>query len=262
MNTSEITPHTTESSSQQPVRALLARAGLLRWLAAGFFYPLPQQASRWQQQYQSLDQALLAHLLPAAILEQATAVIEQGTALAEGFLAEDYSRLFLGQSAIPLRETAYSDARRLAGRSSELADINGFYLAFGLEMSQDAADAADNISAELEFLSALLIKEAFALDNGAEMGEALTVTQMACAAFLREHLGIWTGPLQAALEEVAPESPYTALAQLIAVVIDWECQTRAVEPIVLGQRAPDFMQDEEFVCPMANNNSEPSETRH
>lgn len=242
---------TNATTTSQPVRALLARAGLLRWLAAGFFYPLPMQGSRWQQHYQALDREQLAELLPAAILGQVMTVIEQFLQWPDDHLAAEYSHLFLGQNAIPLRETAYSDARRLAGRSSELADINGFYLAFGLEMSGEAADAVDHMSAELEFLSALLIKEAFALDNEPDMREALAVTQAACASFLREHIGIWPGALQAALEEAAPASPYTALARLVTGVIVWECQGRNVEPIQLGQRAPDFMQDEQFICPLA-----------
>lgn len=67
-----------------------------------------------------------------------------------------------------------------------MADIMGFYRAFGVE---PRADRPDHISAELEFMHLLTLKEAHALNTG--QPDKAELCRKAQQKFLREHLLTW-----------------------------------------------------------------------
>ncbi|MDW8469780.1 MAG: molecular chaperone TorD family protein [Burkholderiales bacterium] len=125
---------------------------------------------------------------------------------------DEYARLFLGSARAPMRETAYGDGRRLAGRSAELADIAGFYAAFGFAMSDEDRQPPDHLCAELEFCSLLLVKCAYALRDGwTERGR---VAEAALRRFLEDHLGRWTHAFCDLVGLAAARAPYRESAAL------------------------------------------------
>jgi TorA maturation chaperone TorD len=67
-----------------------------------------------------------------------------------------------------------------------MADVMGFYRAFGVE---PRADRADHIAAELEFMHLLTLKEAHALKAG--QADKAELCREAQQKFLREHLLTW-----------------------------------------------------------------------
>ncbi|MFQ6675442.1 MAG: molecular chaperone [Fidelibacterota bacterium] len=74
-------------------------------------------------------------------------------------------------------------------RTQRLADLEGFYRAFGLAL--DRKERADHISVETEFLAHLLAKEVFARDN--HLGDdAIEVCRKAHRDFWTDHFGGWT----------------------------------------------------------------------
>lgn len=75
-------------------------------------------------------------------------------------------------------------------KANILADIMGFYRAFGVEPTNDRAD---HISAELEFMHLLTVKEMYAFDKGEH--ENASICRQARESFFREHLGWWTDGL-------------------------------------------------------------------
>ncbi len=75
-------------------------------------------------------------------------------------------------------------------KANLLADIMGFYRAFGVEPTNDRAD---HISAELEFMHLLTIKEMYASGKGDH--ENASICRQAGESFLREHLSLWTDGL-------------------------------------------------------------------
>ena len=84
-------------------------------------------------------------------------------------------------------------------KSFELADIAGFYRAFGVEMTP-GSERPDHIAAELEFMHLLALKELIAA--GSEDGEEhAKVCRDARATFFRDHLGRWFGPFCEQLRE-------------------------------------------------------------
>lgn len=216
---------------------LIRRAALLRLLAAGFLYPDA-----------ALKQRLLRDItgMPADdVAAPALAALERAWAMAdEESLTEEYSRLFIGGDAIVLHETTYSST----GRSAELADINGFYLAFGFDLREGRHEVADHLGVELEFHSLLLLKQAYALEQG--WPDKFEIARDAAKAFLADHLGRWVDSVRerAAARQAAPV--YRILFEAVADAVQRECQALAVRPAPLMCSGPDFMQEPAFVCPM------------
>lgn len=229
-------------------RELLARAALYRWLARGFAYPDTGHTREMARAYARLDHALLREMLPPRLVKALARTGRAWRGRTDAELAADYVRLFLGSGPVALHETAYGDAQRLAGRTVELADVSGFYLAFGVKLAERDPDLPDHASVELEFLSLLLLKEAYALARGRLA--SYRIARDAAAAFLRDHLGRWLGALHRRLEEHAPASPYAVLAALAEPLVAHECRRRRVSPVPAeGPLPPDVMQAETFTCP-------------
>src|SRR5262249_53541778 len=66
----------------------------------------------------------------------------------------------------PMNEIEYGDIKADAlFQPHRLADLAAFYRAFGLEVSPEATERHDHICLELEFMSVLAAKEAYALEH-------------------------------------------------------------------------------------------------
>lgn len=88
----------------------------------------------------------------------------------------------------------------------EMADVAGFYRAFGLDFS---GDRPDHIASELEFMRLLAMKEAKALMDG-DVGNA-GICLAAQKDFLTSHLGRWTGVLSGMAEDIPFYSVLTGI---------------------------------------------------
>jgi TorA maturation chaperone TorD len=115
------------------------------------------------------------------------------------------------------------------GVTPRLADIAGFYSAFGLAVS---AERPDHIVAELEFMSFLLLSEAEACGDGES--ERAEIAAGAAQMFLRDHLGTWVTAWASRLGEVEELAPWFPVAAAAADLIAAECRTRNVIPTRLS----------------------------
>lgn len=133
----------------------------------------------WPRLYQHLD----------AVLTSAEAL--------DRLRAEYIATFDHGRVHHSLYETEYSRDRALV-KGQALADIAGFYRAFGLAFGQEdgAHEMLDHVAVELEFYALLLLKqEALAVRGDAE-GEAIVFE--ARQKFLEAHLGRFVGAIAAA----------------------------------------------------------------
>lgn len=128
----------------------------------------------------------------------------------------------------PPYETEYGQAH-IFQQSQVLADIAGFYNAFGLELAPDLNDRLDYISVELEFMHFLCLKEAYALAKG-HPEEQLALCRGAQTKFLGEHLGQWMFGFVENLEEKASDSLYGLIGQLLTAFLTFEMRTLGLEP--------------------------------
>ncbi|MGH6662460.1 MAG: TorD/DmsD family molecular chaperone [Rhodospirillales bacterium] len=243
-------PATSPQWGRQNTEGVLARAALLHLIAQGFGYPAPGGAAAMRQAFARLDPArqggAFGASLNASIMRAKKAWLEVG----DSGLEMEYMRLFHGSGPVSLRETAYGDGRRPAGRPVEIADVNGFYLAFGVEPSNANPDMPDHVSAEAEFLSLMLLKEAYAAARYRKREHRLT--RMATRKFVEDHLGRWVPALRGRLQEENATPPYRALGALLAAAVAAECRRLGARPRPVQGLAPvDDMQADAFVCPLA-----------
>lgn len=232
----------------RPPQELLARAAIFRALAGAFAYPEAGGARDLTAQFRKLASAATPQHQPLA---QALRRLSRAWAgVAEDRLRAEYARLFLGSGPVVLHETAYGDARRIAGQTTELADISGFYTAFGLRPSTTDPDLPDHLCAELEFCSVLLIKAAYANRCGWSLkGE---IARRALRTFLEQHLARWSGTLAGELGHHAGTAPYRELAHALTALIRAECRCLGARPQPVAGRLPaDAMHADALVCPRA-----------
>lgn len=131
-----------------------------------------------------------------------------------------------GEGKLPLYETEYGRMRAL-GKGRELADISGFYRAFGLALDEASHEMLDHVAVELEFYALLLAKQARLGELGdAEGGE---IVEDARRKFLKAHLGPLARGIAARLGR-GPERPiYGGVLAWCADLVDAECGALAVE---------------------------------
>jgi TorA maturation chaperone TorD len=233
-----------ELTVEREVAMLLRRAALFRTLALAFADPRRVDPASVAQALEGLGPdahaALWAELWQAATFAWRTVQANE--------LAAEHTRLFQGPSPCPPHETAYGDSRRIGGRQAELADICGFYQAFGVGPAARARDLPDHLATELEFYALLLLKIAYALARN--MTEAQEITERAAKAFLEDHLGRWPGAFCQRLEAYEATSPYPESARLIEAVLEEECARLDASPLpVEGFAAP--AEPEVVRCPLA-----------
>jgi DMSO reductase family type II enzyme chaperone len=130
----------------------------------------------------------------------------------------------------PMNEIEYGDIKAdPLFQPHRLADLGAFYAAFGLEMTPDAAQRQDYISIELEFMSVLAAKEAYALEHQLD-DEQAAVCHEAQKKFLREHLGRWTPAFTRRLARMAGDTALGALAGFTREFITEDCARFKVIP--------------------------------
>jgi TorA maturation chaperone TorD len=233
---------------------LAAREHVLRFLALAASDPASERFARaFDPGFQELAAAAARHLAqdpaarpselapgeePAERLDLAPLV----AALREprASLVEDHTRVFglVVSQHCPPYEVQYCPQTFSVYRSQRMADIAGFYRAFGVTTGRDAPERVDHVACELEFLAWLVAKERHARARAGEVwAERVAVCRDAQRDFVAEHLSWWVPAFAAALGERArtlePPAPlHSALARALAPLV-------AVERAVLGVRAPD-----------------------
>jgi hypothetical protein len=129
-----------------------------------------------------------------------------------------------------------------------LADIAGFYRAFALGPAEGQPEIEDHIGAELEFMSALTLKEAWAIAEN--QPEALEITQVAERTFLRDHLARWVPGFAARVTAAATLGFHPAAAVLLEAWLAAECARLGVTAAPL--EGTNTAEVAAFACPMAS----------
>lgn len=191
----------------------IRRAQVYRFLADAFLHP----TENWLEDLPLLDD-VLRDLNAALQFEVGSLKFEVGSLKFEvrglelPALQAEHRRAF-GLAGSLCYETELGLPNEFR-QSQELADIAGFYRAFGFAVGGAVRERPDHVAAELEFMHVLALKEAYAAENG--VAEHVEICVDAQRKFLQDHLARWVGPLAEALERSAGTGPYVALARLAA----------------------------------------------
>ena len=212
------------SAGKEEIAEALCRSRLYLWLSQAFRYPDADLMAR-------LDGSALAGLeaildpLPEGTPQALRPSLEALRASAEDLdlsnLQSEHRRVFghIESSPCPQYETRYG-TRHLFQQTQQLADIAGFYRAFGLDLSKEAHERPDHLAIELEFLHFLCFKEAYALQHhGPEQAE---LCRDAERKFLTDHLLHWAPSFAKRLQETAGGGWYGQLGAFLAAFLSTE----------------------------------------
>jgi DMSO reductase family type II enzyme chaperone len=227
---------TPAATLQASIDTALARTFIYRLLAKAYEDP---EADGWQwlssPQTKSALGSAVQPLAPPAPAAFACAAAQLANRLAADAF-DDFHHTFLTcfghtvRGDCPMNEIEYGDIKAdPLFQPHRLADLGAFYAAFGLEMAADAAERQDHISIEMEFMSVLAAKEAYALEHQLDDDHA-AVCREAQKKFLREHLGRWTPAFTRRLARLAGDTALGALADFTREFITWECARFKVTP--------------------------------
>ncbi len=140
-----------------------------------------------------------------------------------------------GKERVSLYETEYGRMRGMS-KGNDLADLAGFYHAFGLDLDpSEVKEMHDHVAVELEFYAMLLAKEAYLVAHHDEEGVA--VVSDARRKFLTDHLG---GFVPAIAARLGDDEVYGPALTWCASLVASECRALGVTPTPL-----DYFVDEE-----------------
>lgn len=158
------------------------------------------------------------------------------------------------QSETPLYETFYTYTSPFQ-QANELADISGFYGAFGLKLADTNVERHDHISTELEFMSFMILRIANENDP-----EKRGVLEDAAKKFLNDHLGRWAPVFGEMLATKGRGGLYAELGALLKEFAEEEDRRFGINPKKLrGIDARVFSGEPEggcFSCQLNQNGGE------
>jgi len=212
-------------------RSTTARAEIYRFLAFAFSDPAPGAAVGLQHQWPIAEAGWHSLGLPNA---------GHGCASIAGLSEADLKRAHVAcfglamSKQCPPYEAEYGQAH-IFEKTQTLADITGFYRAFGLELAEGARDRPDHLAFELEFMEFLCQKQAFAERMG-HPPERIALCRNAQRAFLDEHPGRWAFSLAQRIIQKSSTGVYAGFAGLLEDFLGHELAamglTRHVDPFL------------------------------
>ncbi|MDR7544335.1 MAG: molecular chaperone TorD family protein [Armatimonadota bacterium] len=205
----------------------LRRSLVYRFLSTAMRPPDESLLAIDPAQWQTVAQAARS-----ASQDAAAALEALGRACAEtggDALRAEYYRVFghrVGGDC-PLYEAQYVPGG-IFPQAQCLADVAGFYRAFGLQVGDAVRERPDHISLELEFMHVLAYREAYARQHHGPDHVALLAD--AQRAFLRDHLGRWVPALSRLVGNTAGD-PYRALAAALAAWVAADAAAVGASPL-------------------------------
>jgi DMSO reductase family type II enzyme chaperone len=187
---------------------------LYRFLADAFLYP----TENWTHDVPLLEPILNALDLSDQLLDLRPADLAE--------LQAEHRHAFSLTGSL-CYETEYGLPHEFR-QSQEMADIAGFYRAFGFDIGGVIRERPDHLSAELEFMHTLTLKEA--LSQAAGQLEHSEICIDAERKFLRDHLACWIGWFKQRLIQSEVAGVYAALADLTTAFIDAEADRLGAKP--------------------------------
>ncbi|MDQ7038578.1 MAG: molecular chaperone TorD family protein [Aquificota bacterium] len=199
---------------------LVEKAFISRFLSIAFSYPSEETLAELKGALPDLERSIGELSLDFPVEKVREAVVGSSRRVVD--LQGEFTSLFETSMKAPARETSY-ELDKAGRRSAEMADLLGFYRAFGLEIR--APYEPDSLVAELEFLSFLYQKEHFL------KGDGLRVVREAREKFLRDHLGRWYGVFVEKVKEASEEPFYPVMADLLKAFLDRETEGMNIQKL-------------------------------
>jgi DMSO reductase family type II enzyme chaperone len=197
------------------------------------------------------------------VLSEPLEALDRAVEEVRGLTLEEFQSEFLSifgytiSREYPPYETQYG-CSHVFQQTQELADIAGFYKAFGLEIGSNAGERLDHISIELEYMHFLTYKEAHARKrHGPDKAEICVNAQR---KFLDEHLGSWIFHYAKLFRRKIKEGFYRGLTDFMEAFISSDMSWLGIEVTRPGKTTltpyPDS-DDTCVSCPMSEDRTSP-----
>jgi len=196
-------------------------------IAHGFRYPDDPWLStltdpqRWKDWMRGLSETHRDAVAPLSKLREVVEGLNQRSGL--DHLQEQFAFLF-GHSVrgkCPPYELEFGKSEVIQ-RASDLADISGFYSAFGMELAGEVSERPDHLSVEAEFMAVLCAKAACGIESEEE--ELVETVLGAQRQFLKSHLGRWLPAFSRRVQESQPCDFYGGLSDFASAFVTCDCQ--------------------------------------
>jgi TorA maturation chaperone TorD len=194
------------------VESELAVAELFAALGASFLEPQPLLLERLRAL------AARSSLLPAPFADESVALWHAAEQAGIDALRTVHERHFghIPQAGAAPYETLHA-ATEVFQQSAILADIAGFYRAFGVDVCGEQPERVDHVALELEFVGLLIHRTVTAPDD-----EAYDVTLHARRSFLNDHISRFAPMFFAGL--AGGDDFHACAARLAGRLLAWEAE--------------------------------------
>lgn len=219
----------------------LARSRIYQLLSGAFLYPDDDFVALLQQGIFMEELKECGEFLPDELkngflqrIREQEKIFEE---LPPGELKIEYGRA-LGLSIskdCPPCETEYG-VHHIFQQTQTLANLAGFYKAFGLEISQKQGERLDHVGVELEFMGFLAYKEYYAQQNHGE--DKARICREAQQKFLKENLGRWAPLFLRLLMNKTAEGFYHGLAAVTEEFLKADMRLFMIHPEPVGDLSP------------------------
>jgi len=217
-------PTSTTTRSERRGRQAAARAQVYRLLALAFADPSPGAGAALARQWPLTEAALKALKLAGATGEGAAIARADDDGLRHAHLAAFGHAI---SKECPPYGAEYGQAH-IFEKAQTLADVAGFYRAFGLDLTESVHDRPDHLAIELEFMEFLCLKQALAEQRGDDP-ERLALCRDAQRAFLGDHLGFWAFSFAHRLTRKSASGPLAASVRLMELFLTQEMAAMGLE---------------------------------
>jgi TorA maturation chaperone TorD len=233
----------TRTTTEDRTLETFARSALYGACSQALAYPTREQVEQLTAEDLPIARSLADRLggdVGAALVELERAFLRTELPAIEAAHRNVFSHVHAVDA--PPYETDYT-AREIWRQSQQLADLAGFYRAFGLDPVGERADA---ISVELEFAHVVVYKRVWAeLRDEPEHAE---VCRRAEEAFLREHLLRWGPGFGRRVHRLGGDGPYGAVGRLLWTFLASEAERLGMEVVEDLAPAAPVVSDEPGLC--------------
>ena len=209
----------------QELNRIVARASIYGVSALAFAYPEDEVTEDIHEGVTTLMETLEAAGVDREAIEKGNAFLRLWASTESSIIKQDYSDLFIGKQQFRLDESDYD--KTIFYRHQRIADVSGFYRAFGFERSTESFERQDFVGMELEFMQVLLLKLAYAMQNGWD--DQAEMCRDAEAKFFKEHLEWWIPDMCERLRGASPCEFYKSLSSFLESFIKSEA-SRYLQP--------------------------------
>ncbi len=225
------------TDKENNIEKALAASRVYRVISSGFLYPDAAVLSGLRGSCREAKEALAFLGCSDGLLE----ALESLRAGLERTSVPDLQAEHIGifghtiSKDFPPYETQYGEPH-VFQQTQVLADIAGFYRAFGLETSELARERFDHISIETEFMAILACKEAYA--RARDEDERVEICVDAQKNFLGNHLGGWVPSFMERLSKKATAGFYRDLVRLTEGFLAFDVGVKGAQPTERRQLMP------------------------